>query len=169
MPGAPDPVLGSDALTAGVAAGIGALVAALPYTLREALRARRSLALAGGLAYAALCLGIWAAARFVTGSFAGSLFEDPALFVVLLAAGTIVLGLQAAVPFYLLARWGALAPLAGLFGLTALVTYLFFHVRGESDPLGLYALVFGPPLVVGLAAVGLAEVGARRLVGRDAG
>jgi hypothetical protein len=169
MPGTPDPVLGSDALTFGVAVTVAALVAVLPFVFRKRLRAARRLALGGGLAYAALCLGAWAGARFVADAFIPSMVEQIDTLVVLLLWSTVVLGAQAAAPAYLYARWNLRTPLLGLFALTALVLYAFFRVRGESDPLALYVLFFGPILVGGLLVLGAVEAGVRRLIGRVRG
>ncbi len=162
MQGTPDPVLGSDLATLLVAAAAGTVVAILP--LHSALRERdsRRLALAGGAAYALLCLTAWAGVRFVADAFVESMVADPLTLVGFLALAAVVLGLQAAVPVYLHARYALLSPLVALFGLTTLVLYAFLRVRGESEPLVLYALFFGPVLIAGLLAVALAEVGVRR-------
>lgn len=163
MPGTPDPVLGSDALTFAVACATGALVASLPYVIRDRLPTSSRFAIGGGLGYAALCLGAWAGARFATSTFANA---TPRLWTLVVAVGALVLGAHAAIPYYLYARWHVVAPLAGLFAVTTLVVDVFLHVRGESDPLGLYALFFGPIVVVGLCVLGSLEIGARRLVAR---
>ncbi|WP_435177724.1 hypothetical protein [Halorussus sp. AFM4] len=164
MQGSPDPVLGSDALNVGVAALVGTCFVALPYALRNRVGEPRRLALVGGAAYAVVCLGAWAGARLVADAFVGGMTADPGTVLGWTLAGALVLGAQAAVPYYCLARWRLVAPLAALFGVTVLVLPAFLSVRGESDPLALYALVFGP-LLVGLTCLGgLAEYALRSVV-----
>ncbi|USZ67988.1 hypothetical protein NGM10_14790 [Halorussus salilacus] len=169
MPGTPDPVVGSDAATFAVACGVGALAASLPYAFRGRLAAPRRVALGGGVASAALGLGAWAGARFATNSFAPSLLGSPEHFLGLLAWSALVLGAQAGLALYLFARWGLAVPLAELLAGTTLVLYAFLRVRGESDPLALYALFFGPLFVAGMLAASLAELGVRRAVARARG
>lgn len=163
MPGTPDPVLGSDALTFAIACATSALVASLPYVLRDRLPTPSRFALGGGIGYALLCLGAWAGARFATDAFANA---TPRLWALVVSVGVVVLGAHAAVPYYIFARWKVVAPLAGLFAATTLVLDVFLRVRGESDPLALYVLFFGPIVVVGLCVLGSLEIGVRRLVAR---
>ncbi|WP_132060394.1 hypothetical protein [Halorussus amylolyticus] len=163
MPGTPDPVLGSDALTLAVACASGALATAVPHVLRERLPAPSRVALVGGLGYAAACLAAWAGARFATGAWATA---TPRIWALVISAGVVVLSAQAAIPYYLYARWRLVGPLAGLFAVTTLVVDIFLHVRGETDPLGLYALFFGPVVVVTIGVLGAVELGVRRFVSR---
>ena len=164
MPGSPDPVLGSVALTSGVSFVVATILVALPLLLRNRLPSARRLAFGGGLMYALISLGTWAGARIVTDAFVSSMVENPAILAGFLVLGTVVLGTQAAIPFYLHARWGLVTPLVGLFGATHLVLFAFLQVRGETDPLGLYSLFIGP-LVIGIIVVAaLAEIGIRRTV-----
>ena len=163
MPGSPDPVLGSDPLTIAVAAFVAGAFAVLPAVFRNRFGEPRGLALAGGLAYAVVCLSAWAGARFVTDAFAAGMTADPATFGAWLLVGALVLGAQAAVPYYCFARWRLVAPLAGLFVVTVLVLPPFLSVRGESDPLALYALIFGPILVGLTGLVALAEYAVRKV------
>ncbi|WP_134670512.1 hypothetical protein [Halorussus marinus] len=160
MPGTPDPALGSEALTVAIACGAGAFAAAMPFAVRERLPAPWAFAVGGGLAYAAVSLGVWAGARFVT-----DLFPTATARVWLLVGGAtaVVLVGHAAIPYYAYARWGLVAPLAGLFGATALVWYLFLRVGGESDPLAIYPF-FGAAVVAGLCVLALVEAGVRRLI-----
>ena len=165
MPGSPDPVLGSDALNVGVAAFVAGAFALLPYVLRDRFAEPKAVALGGGLGYALVGLGAWAGARLVTDAFVGGMTADAATFAAWLLAGGVVLGAQAAIPYYCYARWRLVAPLAALFVVTVLILPPFLSVRGESDPLALYALVFGPLLVGGSSLVGLTEFGVRRFLG----
>lgn len=164
MPGSPDPVLGSDALTFAVACALAALVASLPYGFRKSLPRPIAFGIGGGAVYAALCLAAWAGARAVTDAFVAGMAADPATLLGWTLAGAVVLGAQAAIPYYLYARWRLVVPLAALFVVTVLILPPFLSVRGESDPLGLYVLVFGPLLALLTALVGLAEFGVRRFL-----
>jgi len=160
MPGTPDPALGSEALTLAVACAAGALVASVPVALRERLSAPLTLALAGGLAYAAISLGAWAGARIATDTFPTA---SARVWLLVGAASAIVLIGHAAIPYYAYARWRLVAPLAGLFAATVLVFSVFLRVGGESDPLAIYPF-FGAAVVAGLCVLGLAEAGVRRFV-----
>lgn len=164
MPGTPDPVLGSDALTVAVACLAGAVVAFAPLVFRPSLDRPAALAVGGGVAYALLTLGAWAGARLVADAFVSEMTAGPAVFLGWTLAGAVVLGAQAAIPYYCYARWRLVAPLVALFVVTVLVLYAFLGVRGESDPLGLYVLLFGPLLVIGTCLVCLAEFGVRRFL-----
>ena len=162
MPGTPDPVLGSDALNLAVACGAGVLVAAAPVVLRESLPRHTLLAFYGGLAYAVLGLAAWAGARVVTDAFVDGMTADAATFLGWTLAAALVLGAQAGIPYYFYARWRLVVPLAALFVVTVLILPPFLSVRGESDPLALYALLVGPLLVGGTCLVGLVEFAVRR-------
>jgi hypothetical protein len=166
MPGTPDPVLGSDALTFGIAAALAALVTVLPDVVRDRIRSPRRLAVGGGFAYAVLCIAAWAGARFVADAFIASMVADPVTLAGWIIGGTVVLAVQAGVPCYLYGQWRFVAPLAALCGATLLVLYAFLRVRGESDPLALYALFFGPMVIAATPVLGVAEAGVRRLVAR---
>ncbi|WP_128475771.1 hypothetical protein [Halorussus pelagicus] len=164
MPGTPDPVLGSDALTFAVACAVGALVAAAPYGFRELLPRSRVVAVGGGLAYAVVCLGAWVGARLATDAFVAGMTADPLTALGWVLAGAIILGAQAAIPYYGYARWRLVVPLAALFAVTALILPPFLSVRGESDPLSLYVILFGPLSVAATALVGVTELAVRRFV-----
>jgi hypothetical protein len=164
MPGTPDFVLGSAALTFAVACLVGGAVAVVPFALRDSFPAPAALSLAGGVAYALLCLGAWVGARLVADAFVSGMTDDATALVGWLAAGAVVLGLQAGIPYYSYARWRLVGPLVALFAVTVVVVYAFLGVRGETDPLGLYVVLFGPLLVTATCLVGLAEAGVRRFV-----
>jgi len=161
MPGSPDPVLGSELLTrlvAVTAATLVVVVAAGP-TSGES----RRLAAVVGAGYATICVGCWAGARLLADAFASGMTDAPlsAAGYVLLAAG--LLAVQAAVPVYAYRRYGAVVPLLALTAVTYFVVDTFLRVRGETDPLGLYALIFGPLVLVGLGVLVAAELAARWL------
>ncbi|UPW00225.1 hypothetical protein M0R88_17150 [Halorussus gelatinilyticus] len=164
MPGSPDPVLGSDALTLAVACALAALVAAAPYGFRGSLPRPAVLAVGGGAVYACLCLAVWALARLVTVGLPAAAVERPATLAVVLLLNGFVIALQVAIPYYAYARWRFVAPLAGAFAATVAVLVLFLNVNGETDPVGLYPFVFGPPLVVAICVLALAEGAVRRVL-----
>lgn len=122
----------------------------------------RRLAVGGGLAYGLGCLACWLGARLLTGTLPAAAVQTPLLTAGLALVGLVVLAAQAAVPLYASRRYGAVAPLVALAVATALVVRTFLLVRGETDPLALYALVFGPAVVGGLAVLAGVERGVRR-------
>ncbi|NEU57138.1 hypothetical protein [Halorussus sp. MSC15.2] len=164
MPGSPDPVLGSDALTLGVACFFAALAAAAPYWFPAPRPRPATFAVGGGAVYAASCLAVWAVARLATVGLPSAASEQPATLGVVLALNAVVIALQVAIPYYVYARWRFVAPLAGAFAATVAVLVLFLNVNGETDPVGLYPFVFGPPLVVATCILALAEFGVRRFL-----
>ncbi|WP_276301276.1 hypothetical protein [Halorussus lipolyticus] len=164
MPGTPDPVLGSDALTLAVACFVGALVATVPYGFRESLPRPALLAVGGGAVYAVFCLAVWAGARLATVGFPPAAADRPATLAVVVVLNALVIGAQVAVPYYLYARFRFVAPLVGAFAATVAVLVLFLGVGGETDPIALYPLLFGPLLVAAICLLGLAEFGVRRFL-----
>ncbi|MFC7166963.1 hypothetical protein [Halospeciosus flavus] len=163
MPGTPDPVLGSDALTFAVAAALGIVATTVPIALEREDRLPEPwrLALGGGVVSALGHLTLWSLARDLANPLALFAPSRPLLvgFVVL---AVLVLGAQTAIPWYCYARWRLRIPLVVLFGATTLVVDSFLHVHGETDPLGLYTLFFGPVLVVSLGILATAELLGRK-------
>jgi hypothetical protein len=154
--GTPSPVLGSDGLTLLVAMAGAALLVALPWLWRRRgdLPAVRRFSLIGASATAVLGLSIWAGARVAStgGIPLGSRGAGAAVAVVGFAA--LALGLLGALPWYFHARWGLRSPLVGLFAATTIVFDAFLRVGGETDPIGLFTLLFGPILIVAIALLG---------------
>lgn len=161
MPGTPNPVLGSERLTLVVGVLVGTIFVILPRTLADYFSDPFVLAVVGGATYALVCLLSWFGARGFAGSFASAKSN---VWAAALLAGPTVLGAQAAIPYYFYARWEFLAPLAVLFVVTVLLLPPLLSVRGESDPLALYAFFFGPMLIGGTLLVALVEFGVRRFV-----
>ncbi|SFR42525.1 hypothetical protein [Halogeometricum limi] len=163
MPGTPDPVLGSSLLThvvAGLVAG-GAVLLALHYRSRTT---PRRLALAGGTAYAVAAILLWGVVRVATNEFAQLAIPSlPTFAAVVLASGLVVFA-HTALALYFHARFGYLTPLVVLFGATAFLVWVFLHVRGESDPIGLYWLLFGPAILTALLVLAGVEYGVRLLL-----
>lgn len=121
------------------------------------------LGVAAGVGYALVCLALWGGARVAT---RWSVSETLAV-----VSGTrpglvavAVLFVQGGLPVYLYARWGLVAPLGGLFVLTAVLLATFLSVGGESDPLSLYGALFGAIAVGILCALAALEVGVVRLL-----
>lgn len=165
MPGNPEPVLGSEVLTLGVAFAGAVLLVSLLYTFLEKLPAPIPFALGGGLSYAVICLGIWAGVRYVGDAFAN--FGSRASFAGWVLLGALVLGAQAAVALYLYAQQNLLTPLAGLVVLTTVVIFLFLRIGGETDPLALYALFIGPLMIGLLCVIALGEFGIKYMMATE--
>ena len=161
MPGTPDPVLGSDAVTLAVAAAAAVPVGLLPLLVRRRLTTgRRTTALLGGAAYGGLCSLLWVLVRLVA---APRLLPDSPLETLWLAViSAAVVGLQAVVAGYLHDRFRLRLPLAGLYGLTMLVLFTCLRVGGESPGYLLYLFAV-PFAVIGLSLLGALELGGRRL------
>lgn len=161
MPGTPDPVLGSNAVTLAAAAAAAVPVGLLPLLVRRRLTvSRETTALLGGAAYGGLCSLLWVLVRLVV---APHLLPDSpleTLWLVVLSAA--VVGLQAALTGYLHDRFRLRLPLAGFYGLTILVLFTCLRVGGESPGYLLYLFVV-PFAVVGLTLLGALELGGRRL------
>ncbi|MDS0298700.1 hypothetical protein NDI76_08090 [Halogeometricum sp. S1BR25-6] len=163
MPGTPNPVLGSDALTAAVSLLAAAVAVVLAVRSRDAA-SPRVLALGGGVGYAVLAVGLWFVVRLVAGQFSQySASAAEWVGIVLLSAA--VVALHAGLALYLHARWRYLTPLAALFAVTALLAWLFLRVGGETDPLVIYAILFGPAVPLFFLALAAAEYGVRVVVG----
>lgn len=165
MPGTPDPVLGSRTFTLLVAVATSLALGALAVRSRERLQSF-PVAFAASVGYGLGCVAAWAGVRYVADAFVAGMVADPLTAMGFVAAGVAVLALQAAVALTLYARWRLVAPLVTLVLATTLVLYLFLQVRGESDPLGLFTILFGPVILAGIGTVGAAEAGVRRLVAR---
>lgn len=136
----------------GAAAVAGALVAAAALLAPRRGRDPVRQALVAGVAYAALALVTWGVPRALAGAFAdlSSLhLVSIALFAPLSAA---VLGLLAALPVYLRASRGMVAPALALGLPTAAVAHVFLTVSGEIGTVALFSLGLGP---IGIGALGV--------------
>lgn len=160
MPGSPDPALGSELLTRVVALAAAVIAVAVPVVRHRGSPLRDACAF--GAVYALCGLCCWLGARLLTNSMPSGLSDAPLSGVFLIGLGLLVLGAQAVVPTYAFRRYGVVGPLIALALPTGVVVYAFLTVRGETDPMGLYALAFGPLAVVGLAALAAVEYGVRR-------
>lgn len=156
MPGTPEPILGSDGLTLLVAMTGGVLLAALPWLWRRRgdLPAVRRVAIAGAIATSVLGLSIWAAARITTGGGIPVGSGSAGATVAVIGFGALVLGLLGALPWYFFARWGLRSPLLGLAAASTIVLDAFLRVGGETDPIGLFTLLYGPILIVAIVLLG---------------
>lgn len=162
MPGTPDPVLGSEVLTHGIAVAVGLfLVASVVLIRSRTSRVRRSATLLG-IGYAFVTLAVWFGSRVVTDAFPSGFIEDlPAAAGFLVFSAFTLAGFVVAVA-WLYARHGLVAPLIGLFGITELVWWAFLHVRGETDALGMF-IMFGPLLMLIVLLFAGLEYAGRRL------
>jgi hypothetical protein len=163
MPGTADPALGSEVLTRALSVVASALVLTVPFVLGDRWPPAQ-FALGSGGVYAGVCLCCWLGARLLTDTLPSGLAEQPGAAVLLVLGSVVVLGAQVAVPVYGYVRYGAVVPLLATAVAANLVVYTVLLVRGETDPLGLYTLFFGPVLVVALAVLVGIEVGVRRLL-----
>jgi len=167
MQGTPDPVLGSELATLVVAVGAGVLIGIIPLVVDRRLSPRRYAAV-GGLAYAVGMTALWAVPRIGVEGLGCSLPADLATCGPLALVGVAVFAGQAAVALYAYAEYGSVAPLGVTVLVTILLAYAFLRIRGESDPLALYALFFGPAAVGVTVIVGVGEAFVRRaLAERD--
>lgn len=167
MPGTPDPVLGSTLLTVVASLLASLVVVAFAYRARDATDPR-TLALAGGGSYAVAAVTLWAAVRVATGTFALVSGSWQSLAGLALVTALVVL-VHTSLALYLRARWNYLTPLAVLAATTYLLSWLFLHVRGETDPIGLYWILAGPSVLVGIVALAAVEYAVRAAVGRVVG
>jgi len=166
MPGTPDPVLGSELATLVVAVGVGALVGVVPFVVARRLSPRRYAAV-GGLVYAVVLTALWAVPRAGVEGLGCSLPADLMTCGPLALVGVAVLAGQAAVGLYAYAEYGSVGPLAATALVTVLLLWVFLHIRGESDPMALYGLFFGPAAVGFTVLVGVGEALVRRALAGD--
>ena len=162
MPGTGESALGSDGVAWGIGGLVGVTVVGVPSLFSGLPSHALNFAVRGGVAYAAFRLAVWFGTRFVTGAFANTTLK---WWFGIVALAVVVLGLQTAVPYYLYARWGFIAPLGGLFAVASVTLSVLTHVRGEGDSLGLYSLLFGPMLLAVILGLVLLEAGVRYLLG----
>lgn len=168
MPGTPWPVLGSTAATVAVAAAAG-LAAALA-TVRLAASDRSPRAVAGliGVPVAVASLVLWAVVRH----WAAYPFPDYGGVLPLagwLAVAFAVAAAQAGAAAYAFARWRLSTAAVALFAAVTATWYLFLRVGGETDVLWVWAMLFGPALLVATVAVVAVEYGVRLYAGRRLG
>jgi len=167
MAGTARPVLGSDAVTAVVAFVLATLVVMAPRAWRGRLFGRSQFAVGGGLVYGVAGVALWFWTRLAVGRFALAPWRSFDQFPVFVAVSAAVLCVQLAVPFYLYARWGLLAPLGALFAGSALLAFGLLQVGGESDFLLIYDVVYAPLVLGATVVLALGEGLIRRaIVGR---
>jgi hypothetical protein len=125
-------------------------------------------AVAGGFAYAAVYLSLWALVAAVFWRFAVRPTETPFLIIGVLGTGAGAAVLQSALAVYLYARWELLSPIVGLFVASLVCGYLLLFVGGESGAMSvlfLWSATIAPPAAVGIAVISLVETGFREAVG----
>ena len=166
MPGTPDPVLGSDALTLAVAAlgGVAVVGLLVLFERGDSLLGSHGGVLAAGTGYGIGFTLLWAG---VLVAFRPHLLPDSGYWLVALAP--VVVGLQAAIPLYGYARWRLVLPIVALGPLTALVFWLVLRVGGESDGYLLYVFLGSAYALPGLLVLTGIELGVRELRARSGG
>jgi hypothetical protein len=167
MPGTPEPVIGGDLATAALAVAVGALVGVVPLVVGRRPSPRRYAAV-GGLLYTLVLTALWALPRIGVAGLGCSLPADLATCGPFALVGVAVLAGQAAVSLYTYAEYGYVVPLGATVVVTVLLTWTFLRIRGESDPLTLYALFFGPATVGVTGVLGVGEGIVRRSLGLTA-
>jgi hypothetical protein len=166
MQGTPDPVIGGELVTVGLAVVLGTLAGVLPLVVGRRLSPRRYAGV-GGLLYALVLTALWAAPRFGIAGLGCSLPADLATCGPFALVGVAVLAGQAAVGLYTYAEYGYVVPLGVTVFVTILLAWAFLRIRGESDPMTLYALFFGPAMVGVTCVLGVGEAIVRRSLGES--
>lgn len=165
MPGTPDPVLGSEALTWGIAFLLSALiVGGFVYVASRWTNSTVVLTALGAGVYGLFAVGLWAGVRLVFHQFALSPVTEPLQFAWLIVVAGGVIAVYAVIPFYLFARFTFVAPMIGFTAISTFLLFLFLRVGGESDPLGLFGVGFAPVFFGVLIVLGFLEAGVRYVV-----
>jgi hypothetical protein len=165
MPGAPDPVLGSQLLTHAIAVVVSLAAVVTAVLFREQFEHMNRRTLAAAAVYGTSALAVWLLARVVTDALVGS-FSGPLVATIgVVGLGFILLAVLFLGFSRLYARHGLLVPLLGLFAITELVWWAFLHVRGETDALGMFVM-FAPLFAASVLALSAVEYAARTLWNR---
>ncbi|GAB6878211.1 hypothetical protein JCM17823_04850 [Halorubrum gandharaense] len=164
MPGTPDPVLGSDPVTLAVAAILSVLVVSLfAYLVSRSELSAVLLAGVGSAGYGLFTIGVWASVRWGFEHITLDPMADPWPFIMVIVIAGGLLALQAAIPFYLFARFSLVAPMFGFTGISTLLLFVFLRVGGETDPLALFGFGFAPVFIGSLLGLAALETGVRRV------
>ena len=163
MPGTPDPVLGSDPLTLIVAGALSALiVGSFAYVASRSEFSTVVLTGGGAAGYGLFAIGLWASVRVMFYHLDPMI--DPFQFILLILLAGGLLAVQAAIPFFLYARSGFLAPMVGFATISIFLLFVFLRVGGETDPLALFGFGFAPLFIGSLLALAALEAGVRHLI-----
>jgi len=164
MPGTPDPVLGSDPLTLAIAAILSVLVVSLfVYLVSRSEISAGLLAGIGAAGYGLFMIGVWASVRWGFEHITLDPMADPWTFLWLVSIASGLLAVQAAIPFYLYARFTLVVPMIGFTGVSTLLLFVFLRVGGETDPLALFGFGFAPVFIGGILSLAAIETGVRRI------
>ncbi|MFP8955014.1 hypothetical protein ACLI4Z_18960 [Natrialbaceae archaeon A-arb3/5] len=162
MPGTPDPVVGSDPVTGIIAASLSVFVIAIfVYIASERDVPAVVLTPIAAMSYGLFAAGLWAGVRVLFHHFALDPLGEPTQFAWLLLVAGGLLAMQAAIPFFLFARFGFVVPVAGFAVISTFLLFTFLRVGGESDPLALFGVGFAPVFIGGVLALALLEAGVR--------
>ncbi|SDR16160.1 hypothetical protein [Natronobacterium texcoconense] len=166
MPGIPEPVLGSEPLTWIVAATLSVLVVSLfAYAASRWEFSAVVLIVAGAAGYGLFAAGLWASVRLAFHHLALDPVAEPVTFAWLLVVAGGLLAVQAAIPFFLFARFGYVVPMIGFTAISTLLLFVFLRVGGETDPLALFGFGFAPFFVGSLLVLAVLEAVLRYLLG----
>ena len=162
MPGTPESVVGSDPATGIVAVVLAGLVlAGFLYAASRWDGSAAALAGVGAIGYGLFAAGVWAGVRLAFHHLTVDPTTEPVQFAWLLILAGSLLAVQAAIPFFLYARFRFVLPMVGFAGISAFLFLVFLYVGGESDPLPLFGVGFAPLFLGSLLALGALEAGVR--------
>ncbi|MEZ3144127.1 hypothetical protein [Halobaculum sp. MBLA0143] len=159
MPGTPDPVLGSTALTVAVAVSFAAVTVGAVVWSRN--RSTRTAAGVTGVVAAGF-VAVWLVVRVVAWVPPWEYLSPPSAAATAALVGFVAIAACVVVPAATLRR-GLVAPLAPLAGATGLLAFALLRVGGESDPLVIYAVVVSPVVLGVEILIVVAEAVVRRL------
>lgn len=137
MAGAIDPTFGTRLVDAVVAVGLSSALATALYLAGNAVDSTKRFAVAGGVAYALLCVGAYALPRILRNAFVSGAFAPEYLAWALAFVIPLVL-VQGTVLTYLLADRGTVGVVGALVLATAYTVWVLFALGGESDVLVAY-------------------------------
>lgn len=165
MPGSPEPVVGNDPLTGVIAALLSVLVIAIfAYVASRWDVPPVVLTGVGAAGYGIFAAGLWAGVRIAFYHFALNPTAEPLQFAWLIIVAGGLLAVQAAIPFFLYARFNFLAPMVAFAAISTFLLFTFLRVGGETDPLALFGLGFAPFFIGILTVVAALEAGARYFI-----
>lgn len=165
MPGIPEPILGSDPLTGIIAALLSVLIIGIfVYTSVKLEISAVMLSGVGAVSYGVFAAGVWAGVRLLFHHFALNPTIEPLQFAWLIIIAGGLLAAQAAIPFFLFARFNFILPLVGFAAISTLLLFVFLRVGGETDPLALFGFGFAPFFIGSLLALAALEAGVRYIL-----
>lgn len=167
MPGTPHHALGGPLPTIAVATSIAVLCTTVLLAGRRAETGYKTLAVGGGVGYAAVLLLCWTLVRLLFWRFTGevSTLRSAVVLAGILAAIVAVLTVQWAAATVSFVRYGIRVTVGWLFVTAWVTTYAYLLVGGESGGVFLllvWALTIGPGLLCVLGVLAGSELLLRR-------